>query len=113
MHARTGNNPSRTRLGDAKRLTLIVRDTEVPIKTLLITLTTTIALAHATHARDWAWFHGDIWLSSPFASSSSLANSAATGVVPKREAVTEQKAAPNRSVAGHKFKPTPRRITLR
>jgi hypothetical protein len=83
------------------------------MKTLSITLIATIWLTHAAHARGWTWFHGDIGLSSPFASSSSPANNAATGVVPKRKAVTKQKAASNRSVAGHKFKSARHSITSR
>jgi len=65
------------------------------MKTPFITLIATIALTHVAHAAAWMWFHGDIGLSSPFVSSSSLANDAATGVVPKRKAVTERKAASN------------------
>lgn len=83
------------------------------MKTLFITLTTTIALTHAALARDWMWFHGDIGLSSPFGSSSSPANNPATRVVSKRKAITEQKAASNRSVAKHKFKSTRRSVTSR
>ena len=83
------------------------------MKTLFITLTTTIALTHAAHASDWMWFHGDIGLSSPFGSPGSPANNAATGVVPTRKAVAEKKGAPNKSVARHKFKSTHRSITSR
>jgi hypothetical protein len=82
----------RTRLGDGKRLTLIVRLKGLPMKTLFITLIATIALTHTPHAASWMWFHGDIGLSSPFAPSSSPANNAATGVVPKRKAATIQSA---------------------
>jgi hypothetical protein len=82
------------------------------MKTLFIAFAT-IALTRAAHAGDWMWFHGDIGLSSPFAPSSSPANNAATRVVAKRKAVTEQKAAATRSVAGHKFKSTRRSITSR
>ena len=83
------------------------------MKTLFITLTTTIALTHAAHASDWMWFHGDIGLSSPFGSSGWPANNAATGVVPTQKAVAEKKGAPNKSVARHKFKSTHRSITSR
>jgi hypothetical protein len=83
------------------------------MKTLFMTLTTTIALTYAAHASDWMWFHGDIGLSSPFGSSSPPANNATTEVVPKRKAVTKQKAAFNRSVAGNKFKSTRHSITSR
>lgn len=54
----------------------------------------------------WAWFHGDIGLSSPFALSSPPANNATTEVVFKPKAVTKQKAASNTSVAGQQFKST-------
>jgi hypothetical protein len=83
------------------------------MKTLFITLTTTIALTHAAHAGGWMWFHGDIGLSSPFASSSSLPNKAATGVVLKRKAVTKRKAASKGSGAGHEFKSPRDNITSR
>jgi hypothetical protein len=74
------------------------------MKTLFITLATTMALTHAAHAGGWMWFHGDIGLSSPFGSSTSPANNAATRVVPKWKAVTRRKGGSERSVAGHEFK---------
>jgi hypothetical protein len=76
------------------------------MKTLFITLIATMGLIDAAHAAGWAWFHGDIGLSSPFASSSPPANNATTEVVFKRKAVTKEKAASNTSIAGHKFKST-------
>jgi hypothetical protein len=83
------------------------------MKRLFITLIATIALTQAAHAGGWMWFHGDIGLSSPFASSSPPANNATTELVPKWKAVTKQKTASNRSVAGHKFKSTRHSITSR
>jgi hypothetical protein len=83
------------------------------MKTLFITLATTIALTHSAHAGGWMWFHGDIGLSSPFGSSSSPPNNAATGVGPKRKAVTKRKAASKRSVAGHEVKSPPHSVTSR
>jgi hypothetical protein len=91
--------------------TLIVRFTEIPMKSLFLTVIATMWLTDAAHAGGWTSFHGDIGLSSPFASSSPPANNATTKVVPKRQAVTKQKATSNRSVAGHKFKPADHRIT--
>ena len=83
------------------------------MKTIFITLMATIALTHAAHAHGWMWFHGDIGLSSPFSPSSFSANNAVTAAVPKRKAVTEQKAGAKGSVAGHKFKSTRRSVASR
>jgi hypothetical protein len=83
------------------------------MKSLFITIIATMWLTDAAHAGGWTWFHGDIGLSSPFGSSTPAANNAMTEVVPKRKALTEQKAAATRSVAGHKFKSTRRSITSR
>jgi hypothetical protein len=39
------------------------------MKTLFLTLITSVALTDLAQARDWMWFHGDIGLGSPFLSS--------------------------------------------
>jgi hypothetical protein len=76
------------------------------MKTLFVTLIAAIALTHAAHAAGWMWFHGDIGLSLPFASSGSPANSATAGVVTKSKVVTKRQAASNRSVVKSKSKLT-------
>jgi hypothetical protein len=83
------------------------------MKTLFITLTTTIALTHAAPAGDWMWFHGDIGLSSPFGSSISPANNAAAGVASKWKAVSGGKGYSKRPVARHELKSRRHSITSR
>jgi hypothetical protein len=95
-----------TRDGSETRPVFIVREKDLPMKILLITLIAAIGLTHAVQARDWAWFHGDIGLSSPFVSSRQSAHS----ITP---VVTRQKASPNRAGAGSKVKSLSHRITAR
>jgi hypothetical protein len=64
------------------------------MKTLFITLILTMELTDAVHAGGWAWFHGDIGLSSPFASSSPPANEATRAVVFRRKVSLNRKRLP-------------------
>ena len=61
------------------------------MKIIVITSIAAIALTHAAHARTWAWFHGDIGVTSSFsASSNPVANPVSTPQASKRKAVSKQ-----------------------
>jgi hypothetical protein len=89
------------------RSALNVRYNKMLMKTMLVTSIATITLTHATQARDWAWFQGDIGIASPFVLSSSPTKNVTIPVVTKRKAVAK------RSVTGRKSDSTRHRVTAR
>jgi hypothetical protein len=74
---------------------------------IILTSIAAFALAHAAHAKTWAWFHEDIGIASPFVSSSSPAMNVTT------RAVTKPKLVAKHAVARTKNRPADQRVIAR
>ena len=82
------------------------------MKTLFITSIVAIALTSNAIAKDWAWFHGDIGMASPFVSLGSPKNNVTKNNATKRT-VAKSKTTARQSVVARKSKSARPRLTSR
>ena len=81
------------------------------MKTLFLVTIAAIGLTLSSQARDWMWFHGDIGLGTPFASSSPSTTKGTTRTGP--EVAAKRTPASKRPVVKAKLKSTNHRVTAR